>query len=118
MQLYIGEWQIRSWQPDDEAALVRYANNRKVWLNLRDAFPFPYTVQDARTWIQLATEESPETNFAIASNQEAIGAIGLRLGGTNATKGRVTSLADGATPSCPRFAWHWCCSSARDPHVE
>ena len=80
MQLYIGEWQIRSWQPDDEAALVRYANNRKVWLNLRDAFPFPYTVQDARTWIQLATEESPETNFAIASNQEAIGAIGLRLG--------------------------------------
>ena len=30
---------IRPWRREDAAALVKYANNRKVWLNLRDAFP-------------------------------------------------------------------------------
>jgi ribosomal-protein-alanine N-acetyltransferase len=35
--------EIRSWSSHDQAALVKYANNRKVWLNLRDAFPHPYT---------------------------------------------------------------------------
>jgi RimJ/RimL family protein N-acetyltransferase len=79
MQLDIGEWQIRSWRPGDEAALVKYANNRKIWLNLRDAFPYPYTWDDARAWLQFATAENPEMNFAIASPQEAIGGIGFQL---------------------------------------
>lgn len=80
MRLDIGEsgWQLRSWQPDDEAALVKHANNRKVWLNLRDAFPHPYTEADARAWIQLAMAQVPELNFAIASGKEAIGGIGLQ----------------------------------------
>jgi RimJ/RimL family protein N-acetyltransferase len=79
MQFDIDEWQIRSWQPGDEAALIRHANNRKIWLNLRDAFPHPYTEDDARAWVQLAMEQNPQVNFAIASYEEAIGGIGLRL---------------------------------------
>ncbi len=79
MQLDVGEWQIRSWRPEDEATIVKYANNRKVWINLRDRFPHPYTEQDARDWIQSATQQNPETHFVIASAQEAIGGIGLRL---------------------------------------
>ena len=80
MPLPIGEWVIRSWQPSDEAALVKCANNRKVSLNLRDAFPYPYTAQDARAWIRLAVGQDPETNFAISTGEDAIGGIGLRLG--------------------------------------
>ena len=79
MQLDIGEWQVRSWRPEDEGAIVKYANNRKVWINLRDRFPHPYTAKDARDWIQSATQQNPETHFAIASAQEAIGGIGFRL---------------------------------------
>jgi RimJ/RimL family protein N-acetyltransferase len=80
MVLTIGEWVIRSWQPSDEPALVKYANNRNVSLNMRDAFPYPYTAQDARDWVRLAAGQDPETNFAIATGEEAIGGIGLRLG--------------------------------------
>ena len=79
MQLDIGVWQIRSFRPEDERAVVKYANNRKVWINLRDSFPHPYTEKDARDWIHFATQQKPETNFALASAQEASGGIGLRL---------------------------------------
>jgi RimJ/RimL family protein N-acetyltransferase len=74
-----GGWQIRSWQAQDRRALVKYANNRNIWINLRDAFPHPYTELDAQAWIQQTTQQVPETQFAIASDQEAIGAIGFLL---------------------------------------
>ena len=80
MLLEIGNWQVRSWQQSDVAALVKYANNRNVSRNLRDAFPYPYTFDDAEAWIRLATSQQPETNFAIADAEEAIGGIGFRLG--------------------------------------
>ena len=80
MQIELGTWKVRSWLPEDETSLVKYANNRNISINLRDAFPFPYTVQHARDWIALASVQAPETNFAIAGMGEAIGGIGLRLG--------------------------------------
>lgn len=80
MRIELGEWQIRSWLPGDVDSLVKYANNRNISINLRDAFPYPYTAEHARDWIQLASGQNPETNFAIAGPQEAIGGIGLRLG--------------------------------------
>jgi ribosomal-protein-alanine N-acetyltransferase len=79
MQLDIGEWQVRSWRPEDKETIVKYANNRKVWINMRDVFPHPYTEKDARDWIQSAARQNPETHFAIASAREAIGGIGLYL---------------------------------------
>ena len=80
MLLRIGDWAIRSWREGDEASLVKYANNRQVSDNLRDAFPYPYTADDARAWIRFASQQEPETNFAIADSREAMGGIGLRLG--------------------------------------
>ncbi|MFQ6027386.1 MAG: GNAT family N-acetyltransferase [Dehalococcoidia bacterium] len=79
MQLHIGDWQIRSWRPEDETSVVRYANNFNVWINLRNTFPHPYTAQDFRDWMELVAREQPETKFAIGSETEAIGGIGLRL---------------------------------------
>lgn len=49
-------------------------------MNLRDAFPHPYDVQDAEAFIQRAIEERPGTFFAIATSQEAIGSIGFVIG--------------------------------------
>jgi RimJ/RimL family protein N-acetyltransferase len=71
---------LRGWRHGDEASLVRYANNRNVWLNLRDRFPHPYTAADADAWIGTASVQAPLANFAIVVSGEAIGGIGLELG--------------------------------------
>jgi RimJ/RimL family protein N-acetyltransferase len=78
MELPINDWKIRSWQTGDAGALLKYANNSRVWINLRDSFPYPYTEADARAWLAAAVLQIPETAFAIASNDEAIGGIGLQ----------------------------------------
>ena len=45
---------LREWRRGDEPSLVRHANNRNIWINVRDTFPHPYTPADARSWIRLA----------------------------------------------------------------
>ncbi|MVM33135.1 GNAT family N-acetyltransferase [Spirosoma sp. HMF4905] len=70
---------IRSWQAGDERKLPQYANNKEIWLNLRDRFPHPYTQADAQQWIDYVLKARPETNFAIAVDGEAVGGIGLLL---------------------------------------
>jgi RimJ/RimL family protein N-acetyltransferase len=70
---------VRSWRPGDADPLARYANNRKIWLNLRDAFPHPYTIHDAREFIRSIRSRTPETTFAIDVNGEAAGSIGFVL---------------------------------------
>jgi ribosomal-protein-alanine N-acetyltransferase len=70
---------VRSWRTSDADALLRYANNRNIWLNLRDAFPHPYTKHDARAYIRSVRERSPETTFAIAVGDEAVGSVGFVL---------------------------------------
>ena len=75
MNIRIGQYTIRDWAPADEAALVKYADNRRVWINLDDIFPHPYTPADARAWIEVSAGK-PVTNFAIATDEEAIGGIG------------------------------------------
>jgi [ribosomal protein S5]-alanine N-acetyltransferase len=70
---------IRSYRDTDAQSLARYANNRKVWLNLRDGFPHPYTPENARSFIEMVSRQNPTTFFAIASPTEAIGGIGISL---------------------------------------
>jgi RimJ/RimL family protein N-acetyltransferase len=69
---------VRPWREGDEVALARHANDRRIWLNLRDQFPCPYTVADAARWIELASRQNPVTHFAI-SVDEAVGGVGLKL---------------------------------------
>ncbi len=35
---------LRDWQIEDTQSITKYANNRKIWLNLREGFPHPYTI--------------------------------------------------------------------------
>ena len=80
MHLKLESSVIRSWSPGDAVALQRYANNRNIWINLRDVFPHPYTMEDAAAFLKYVAQENPETTFAIATASEAIGCVGLRLG--------------------------------------
>ena len=79
MEIEIGEYRMRPWRVGDEESLARYANNRNVSINLRDSFPHPYTVEDAAAWVQLQKDRNPVQNFAIATADEAIGGIGIKL---------------------------------------
>ena len=79
MLIDIGGWWIRSWRPTDVNALVKYADNRKIWLNLKDRFPHPYRVEDAQDWLERGSAQQSVLNYAIASNEEAIGGIGFIL---------------------------------------
>ncbi|MEI9477368.1 MAG: GNAT family protein [Deltaproteobacteria bacterium] len=80
MELDCGKCKIRSWRPEDAQSLVRHANNRKVWRNLRDRFPYPYTPDEAQKWLTHAVSADPEVDFAIVSGGEAVGGIGFTLG--------------------------------------
>jgi ribosomal-protein-alanine N-acetyltransferase len=79
ISLSLAHCEVRSWRAGDAESIARYANNRKIWMNLRDAFPHPYSVQDAREFIKSMRNRTPETTFAIAVNGEAAGSVGFVL---------------------------------------
>ena len=79
MEIRLSQCVLRPWRPGDETSLVRHANNRNIWRNVRDRFPYPYTMEHALTWIELAKRVQPVTNFAIVVDGEAVGGIGLIL---------------------------------------
>ena len=70
---------LRPWQPSDVRSLVRHANNREVWLNLRDLFPHPYTTADAKRWLAQVCAQEPVTTFAVVVDDSAVGGIGFRI---------------------------------------
>ena len=75
----LGQILLREWRAGDEASLVLYANNRNVWINLRDRFPYPYTRRDGRRFLRMMQAADPETTFAIAVDGRAVGGIGFML---------------------------------------
>jgi len=70
---------VRSWRMDDGPSLMRHANCRDIWLNVRDIFPSPYTEEAATEWLTYVTAAQPETNFAITIDDEVIGGIGFEI---------------------------------------
>lgn len=63
----------------DQDRLAVLCNNKKIWDNLRDILPFPYTSQNAAEFIQICRNENPRTTFAIELKGELAGCIGLVL---------------------------------------
>lgn len=68
---------LRPWKPEDAAALSAICNNPKIWLNVRDRFPHPYTVKDAIEWIGFTLSQKPLQNFAVLHNGTVAGSIGI-----------------------------------------
>ena len=69
---------LRPWQKEDVSSIVRYANNRNIWRNLRDAFPHPYTEADGERFIAMTMAPDFKNLFwAIVVENEACGGIGI-----------------------------------------
>ena len=80
MELLLEGCTIRSWRPTDAPLLAQLANDRNIWVNVRDRFPHPYHTTDADAFIEQSLRQSPEQNVAIAVDDQPVGAIGLILG--------------------------------------
>jgi RimJ/RimL family protein N-acetyltransferase len=75
MDLVSGNITLRHFRESDAPRLAELANNWKIGRNLRDGFPHPYTLEDARKFISLFAEH--ETFFAIEYEAEYAGNISL-----------------------------------------
>ena len=67
---------LRPWSAADKATLVRIADNRKVWRNLMDRFPHPYTEADADAWLATAQQPGRSVHLAIEVDGSPAGGIG------------------------------------------
>ena len=72
-----GKITVRSFADRDASSLASLANNKKVWDNLRDFIPYPYTTGDAVFFINLTRNENPRMTFAIDYEGQLCGVISL-----------------------------------------
>lgn len=75
-----GDIILRELMDSDLEKLAIYANNEKVSINLRDGFPKPYTIENARSFKKMVDSQSPKTFFAIEYQNDYVGNISLSLG--------------------------------------
>ena len=68
---------LRPFQPEDAERVALLCNNKQIFDSLRDYFPHPYSLQDARDFIKGCQARNPVLNFAITASQEVVGAIGV-----------------------------------------
>lgn len=68
---------IRELMDSDLSKLTAYANNPKVAINLRDAFPHPYSFEDAVKFKAMVDSMNPKVIFAIEYKGEYAGNISL-----------------------------------------
>lgn len=70
---------LREWKIEDAASVAKYANNKKIADNLRDAFPYPYTLSNAKDYIGFCINTDRKKNIlrAISIDGIAVGSIGV-----------------------------------------
>lgn len=80
LDLGIAGWTLRAWRATDAESLAQHANNLRVWRNMSDAFPHPYTLAIAQHWVARGHIDFGGDNWAIAFDDVAVGGCGLHQG--------------------------------------
>lgn len=72
---------LRKWEKTDVESVAKFANNQKIADNLRNAFPFPYTTENAEKFIDniLHTDEASQCFRAVDLNGKAVGSISITI---------------------------------------
>lgn len=70
---------LRQLENSDKGRLAILLNNKKIWDNLRDYIPFPYSEDDAEKFIAFVKGNQLQKVFAIEYCGELCGVIGLIL---------------------------------------
>ena len=77
VELTLASCSVRTLRATDAESMAQHANDRRVWAQLRDRFPHPYAVSDAKAFIDLMSREDPCTSFAIVVAERCVGGIGF-----------------------------------------
>jgi len=70
---------VRRFVAGDAACVAAVANDRRIWLQLRDLFPHPYRLADAEHYIGRVAAVDPPLSLAIVVDGRAVGGVGLQL---------------------------------------
>jgi [ribosomal protein S5]-alanine N-acetyltransferase len=72
-----GVIQLRIFSDKDQSRLAELCNDVRIWNNVRDIFPNPYSEEDAVRFINSCKKEDPPLTFAIDYKGELAGCTGL-----------------------------------------
>lgn len=74
--------ELKEWSLDYVDNIAKVANNQKIANNLRNAFPYPYTKEDAKWYINdcITKGENNQLTRAIVADGLAVGSIGVFVG--------------------------------------
>lgn len=73
------EFILRKWQKEDAQEIAKVADNPNIAMNLRNTFPYPYTLEDAKWYVNdcISNEGKKQITRAIEVNGKAVGSIGI-----------------------------------------
>lgn len=78
MEIFLEGIILRPWTIRHAPQLALIANNKNIADNLRDGFPFPYSLKDACNWLSLIIPENNTPRFfAITIDKQLVGSIGI-----------------------------------------
>lgn len=68
---------LRKLSINDTQQIAKLLNNKRIWDNLTDSVPYPYTLDDAEWFIDFECKDKQLTAFAILYKEEFCGIISL-----------------------------------------
>lgn len=68
---------LRKYKPEDIERLSALADNKNVSRYLTPRFPFPYTLEDAKWWVEKGADENGQINRVIEYQGKLAGGIGF-----------------------------------------
>lgn len=77
MEIILQGCNLRPFSASDAPAMVALANNPAIASNLRDAFPSPYTVDHARSWLEMVEANTDNFLRVIEIEGQFAGSVGL-----------------------------------------
>ncbi|MCE1197927.1 MAG: GNAT family N-acetyltransferase [Marinilabiliales bacterium] len=73
----VGTITLRRFQKEEYPQVALLCNDQTIFDNVRDAFPFPYTEQNAMDFIEFVGKEEPQMTFAVEYAGTLVGCVGL-----------------------------------------
>ena len=72
---------LREWKYEDAENISIAANNPKIAGNLRNVFPSPYTIDDAKWYVNdcISREGKKQITRAMVVDGKAVGSIGISI---------------------------------------
>lgn len=73
------KYNLRRWRTGDSSSVIKLMNNIHIWGTLSDNTPFPFTKEDANSFMKRATSKCVDyDDYAITIDEEVVGGISFQ----------------------------------------